>query len=715
MSVRTLLHSIKTANTKGEPEPDLNVRLATMVAVLVAAMATLNQDVGAPFMRIAIPLGIVVAFWFSYVARFRPGMWVKVALAMAMVAASVHFVGQLGEIGQNAAAAQRPLAELFLWTQLFHSFDVPARRDLRFSLVASTVLIGVGGVLSISTVYGISLAIWGAAAVGALALMHRSELSALPSPTVAAPTVRPAAMHQAVAATTVWLSVTAVAGLLAGSLFLLLPAAGTARAFTFPASLPSFDRIPGGGLVNPSLGGSGDGGDTPTTGTGSGGDTPRASFGFVGFSKELDTAARGRPDDTVVMRVRASKPGFWRGQSFDTWDGRRWTASSERTRLISGDGVIELPVFEGSVINEDAEEFIQTVYVDKPGPNLIFGASAATKLYFPDRSVLALADGTVRSGVRLEKGAVYTVISKRPAVNEGRLLSTPFVAAHATAGLAAPAQSAYRQLPATFPTRVSDLAATVTADAPSLYAKVQALEQWLATNTTYSIDIPPLAAGADSVETFLFDQRVGFCEQIASSLVLMLRTLGVPARLGVGYASGTRNPFTGLYEVKASDAHAWTEVYFPGVGWLTFDPTASVPFADDGEVPLARDGLSTFLAARLGPLMHTFGQIAIVVGSVAAVGALALAGWRLRRRRRVLAARTWPQQWNDHLDRLGRRQGILRQPGQTPHAYVRSLGYAGTEWDDALATLDAFTFSDTAVPAGERTAADELLVRAHRD
>jgi protein-glutamine gamma-glutamyltransferase len=713
MNIRTLARSIKTANTKGEPEPDLAVRLATMVAVLVAAMATLSQDVGAPFMRIALPLGIVVAFWFSYAARFRPGMWVKVALAMAMVAASVHFVGQLGEIGQNAAAAQRPLAELFLWTQLFHSFDVPARRDLRFSLVASTVLIGVGGVLSISTEYGVSLAIWGAAAIGALALMHRSELAELPAPQATEVAIRPAAIQRAVTISTVWLSITAAAGLLAGSLFLLLPAAGTARAFTFPASLPSFDRIPGGGLVNPSLGGSG--GGEATTPTGNGGDAPRASFGFVGFSKELDTAARGRPDDTVVMRVRASKPGFWRGQSFDTWDGRRWTASSERTRLISGDGVIELPVFEGSVINEDAEEFIQTVYVDKPGPNLIFGASVATKLYFPDRSVIALADGTVRSGVRLEKGAVYTVISKRPAVNEARLLTTPFTALRATAGLAPPAQAAYTQLPAAFPTRVSELAATVTADAPSLYAKVQALENWLASNTTYSIDIPPLAPGADAVETFLFDQRVGFCEQIASSLVMMLRSLGVPARLGVGYASGTRNPFTGLYEVKASDAHAWTEVYFPGVGWLTFDPTASVPFADDGEVPLARDGLSTFLAARLGPLMHTFGQIGIAIGSLAAVAALILAGWRFRRRRLALATRTWSQRWNDRLDRLGRSQGVTRQPGQTPHAYVRALGYSGTEWDDALATLDAIAFSDTPVPDDHRVAADDLLVRAHRD
>ena len=61
----------------------------------------------------------------------------------------------------------------------------------------------------------------------------------------------------------------------------------------------------------------------------------------------------------------------------------------------------------------------------------------------------------------------------------------------------------------------------------------------------------------------------------------MLRELGIPARLAVGYTPGERNPFTGLYEVKASDAHAWAEVYFPGIGWQGFDPTAKVPLAGE--------------------------------------------------------------------------------------------------------------------------------------
>ena len=73
--------------------------------------------------------------------------------------------------------------------------------------------------------------------------------------------------------------------------------------------------------------------------------------------------------------------------------------------------------------------------------------------------------------------------------------------------------------------------------------------------------------------------RTGFCEQIASSLAVMLRTLGIPTRLVTGYGPGERNPLTGYFEVRQSDAHAWVEVLYPGIGWVPYDPTFGVPEA----------------------------------------------------------------------------------------------------------------------------------------
>jgi Transglutaminase-like superfamily/Domain of unknown function (DUF4129) len=105
------------------------------------------------------------------------------------------------------------------------------------------------------------------------------------------------------------------------------------------------------------------------------------------------------------------------------------------------------------------------------------------------------------------------------------------------------------------------------------------------------------------VEYFLFEQQRGYCEQFSSSLAVMARSQGIPARVATGYAPGEYNPFTGLYDVRASDAHAWVEVYFPQYGWTTFDPTPSfdsTPWQYRAAGNLQGGEAFTFLAKRLG-------------------------------------------------------------------------------------------------------------------
>ena len=99
------------------------------------------------------------------------------------------------------------------------------------------------------------------------------------------------------------------------------------------------------------------------------------------------------------------------------------------------------------------------------------------------------------------------------------------------------------------------------------------MNQYLKETYPYDLSIPPQREEMDAVEYFLFEQKRGYCEQFSSSLAVMARSLGIPARVATGYAPGEYNPFTGYYDVRASDAHAWVEVYFPGYGWSTFDPT----------------------------------------------------------------------------------------------------------------------------------------------
>ena len=142
-----------------------------------------------------------------------------------------------------------------------------------------------------------------------------------------------------------------------------------------------------------------------------------------------------------------------------------------------------------------------------------------------------------------------------------------------------PSMAGYLQVPTTLPARVGDLARQVAQGAPSEYDAVMAVQTWIQGHTRYNLDVAADPPGVDSVDRFLFVTREGFCEQIASSMAVMLRTLGIPTRLVTGYGPGDRNPLTGYFEVRDSDAHAWLEVYYPQIGWVPYDPTFGVPAA----------------------------------------------------------------------------------------------------------------------------------------
>jgi transglutaminase-like putative cysteine protease len=703
-----LLAALKRVNARLPAEESLALRVTVMIAVVVAGLAVAGQGVGGVALRLAVAAGIPAAFAFSHVTRHRDGFWLKAALAIGVMAAFSRFLHAATGVGAASLdQVQIPLAELFLWVQVLHSLDVPARRDLMFSLVSSLVLMAVAGVLSISLTYGVHLLLWAPAALAALVLAHRSELHDLPRLPRPAATPRVPRARVALDVARPVAVATAFVAVLGTGAFLVVPAAGAARAITFPAELPgAAPSVAPGSLSNPSLGA-----DDPARPSRRGHRAEgRASFGYFGFSTSLDTAVRGRPDNTLVMRVRASAPDRWRGQTFDHWDGRRWTTSPERPRPIRGSAPLELPVGAEDSLDAAAQELVQTFYVARSGPNLIFGAYVPTQLYFPDRGVFQLADGTIRAGVELQQGAVYTVVSRRPPVTAERLRQSDLLVQPGEFPLVARSL----QLP-TIPDRVRVLAASATRDAPTRYDKVRALERWMAIHTEYSLDIPALPAGADAVDHFLFVSRRGFCEQIGSSLVVMLRALGIPARLAVGYAPGERNPFTGLYEVRASDAHAWAEVWFPGVGWQSFDPTAEVPLAGEQGRRAAGAGLSSFVAARLPSLPGWAPETGVVL----VLAGIALAGGRrvrvLRARRRAARPPTWGEAWLDRLERAGAERGRPRRPSESVREYVDVLRrgpMTHERWGDAVRVVEWDAYSGEPASDAERVAADAVLADA---
>jgi transglutaminase-like putative cysteine protease len=124
--------------------------------------------------------------------------------------------------------------------------------------------------------------------------------------------------------------------------------------------------------------------------------------------------------------------------------------------------------------------------------------------------------------------------------------------------------------------RVVSLAKQITASADNNYDKAAAVEQYLRTNFGYTLQLPRTVP-RDPVANFLFERKQGHCEYFASAMAIMLRTQGIPSRVVNGFRTGEFNDLTSQYLVRASNAHSWVEAYFPGYGWISFDPTPAAP------------------------------------------------------------------------------------------------------------------------------------------
>jgi transglutaminase-like putative cysteine protease len=299
-----------------------------------------------------------------------------------------------------------------------------------------------------------------------------------------------------------------------------------------------------------------------------------ATNAYPGFSDVVDLRARGHLSDDIAFRVRSSQASLWRAEVFDTFDGSKWTIGDPSTTVLPslGDGgeASMPPPADGSVLVPTVP-LTQTFYIESPQPNVLFAAYRPAQIYFPAGGLRTDGYDSVRSPIYLDTGMVYSVVSNVPITDPRTLRSAE--------PLRVSTDDPDLQLSSTMPRRVAGLAAQITAGRSTEYDKVIAVQDWIAANTQYDLNVARDPAGVDTVDRFLFVTHRGFCEQIASAMAVLLRTQGIPTRLVTGYGPGTWNPFTGYYEVKQSDAHAWLEVYYPSIGWVPYDPTFGVPEA----------------------------------------------------------------------------------------------------------------------------------------
>ena len=139
----------------------------------------------------------------------------------------------------------------------------------------------------------------------------------------------------------------------------------------------------------------------------------------------------------------------------------------------------------------------------------------------------------------------------------------------------------YLQLPEEITPETIALAHRLTDGLPNNYDKAVAIERWLETNLTYTLELRE-PGKIEPVHFFLFDRKKGHCEYFSSAFVVLARAAGIPARQVNGFLGGEWNEYQGYVAVRAGDAHSWAEVFFPGKGWVTFDATPSAPGGELG-------------------------------------------------------------------------------------------------------------------------------------
>lgn len=427
------------------------------------------------------------------------------------------------------------------------------------------------------------------------------------------------------------------------------------------------------------------------------GDVPRSDLGNQGNTSltqndQLDTTIRPHLGNEVVMTVAAARPEFWRGETFDVWNGHAWTRSDDNHYTLPSLGSSTNLAPSIGTPTTGGKRLTQTFHIEASYDDVLF--AAAEPVSVEGRLPVERPDGTISTFVPLGKGSSYRIVSNVPDATVDTLR-----AADSTA-ISLAIRSMYAQAPVST-ARVRALAARVTASAPTTYDKVRALEDWMGAHTKYSLSAPVARQGVDVVDDFLFNVRKGWCEQISSSLVVMLRTLGIPAREVTGFVPGDRSKLTNEYVVRANMAHAWAEVYFPGVGWQAFDPTASVPLAGDAHAPQSFWGWVGDHALEIG-------------GVIAIAGALLALGLFLRRfvnRRRARRVRSWAALRFDDLERLGSAAGRKRLPSETAPEYATALARV-LDADGLRAVgfaIDADAFSPDGIGSDQRAAADAVL------
>jgi hypothetical protein len=336
----------------------------------------------------------------------------------------------------------------------------------------------------------------------------------------------------------------------------------------------------------------------PRVGLGILGRQARSPVMTTGFAEEVSLGEFGtlKTDNTVVMRVEfpAGVPPqveslYWRGMSFDRYDGRAWSRTLDRSLSIfpNAAGVFELSASPLIPAASDLQFFPleQLIYLEPLDTNTVFGVAPLVEVEWLDRGgamtpqqrwqwqnrrLLLRETGDVSHSLPPRMPYLYRAVSRIPRDLEPRLRQLG--REELLSALDPVQQQAYLQLPEDLDPRIPALAEEITSGIPDVFGKVTALRNYLLENYAYTTNLPDPGA-EPPLEAFLFTHRRGHCEYFATALTVLARSLGIPARVVNGFLGGRWVAQEKYLAVRNADAHSWTEIPFGPYGWIIFDAT----------------------------------------------------------------------------------------------------------------------------------------------
>ncbi len=403
----------------------------------------------------------------------------------------------------------------------------------------------------------------------------------------------------------------------------------------------------------------------------------RASVGLVeNYYGPTLTLGLGAPlSDQVVLEVQGptTPPNgsrfYWEARSYDTYQANQWLSNLTTTHDLTPN-TIDL-----SQPGVDSRAEVSLTFFPRVPISNLFVVSEPLWISIPAQAYMEdNPDGTVNFSAILTRGIVHPgeQYSVRAVVDAVSIIQLK------AAGVDYPewVLNDYLQLPQNITPRTRQLAQQIASGLSNPYDIATAITQYLRDNITYNQSISKPPTTQERVDWFLFDYKQGYCLYYASAEVVLLRSLGIPARMAVGYAQGARETTQlqipqgvgsvttqlsdiSTYVVRQKDAHAWPEVYFPDIGWVIFEPTVSQPALNrpSGEVAnpsnVNRNLPQEYQGERLLPPdrgfqsstgslpentnagFWTIGNIIKLVGLVVALGLLVFVIWQVRRGFRV--------------------------------------------------------------------------------